>query len=366
MITAGTIGVTQATVLPYFEGNTASAADSNGNPLGSAITNGNIAYDNSASEGYFDLSATGSPQTIYQYENGSSRMSSNGLLPLVAAQADDTLLLDLDGSGKYIPYETLTPKALGLSAGTIEIAFRYLDEDEAILAEGVLNLTVFVQSPTITVYGQSLADGQALKLVFDLCFTNGRTIGQWIVHWGNDSSTVYDNVSRKFNTIHYYAPQADDAEYSVSLELIDTDGFGAGTTYLVARHTVLGIGTGAAVESVAPAADTLESAASMAVSTVVADEKPLAAVILPEKARFASVQSCALPLPLGNEAKTLVSSPQPYETLPMSACDFVWSEDDFSLAESDFDTSQTNDSDSDGSEPFRRGELLEAVWGETF
>ena len=348
MITAGTIGFPQGnTNKPYFAGNTAGA----GSDFGNAIANGNSAYTQSAN--YFAYAD--STQTVYQY-GGEASQASSGLLPLAAPQTGDTLLLDLDGSGNFTSYESYSIKALGLDAGLTTIAFQYRDEENTVLAEGVLNLTVFVQSPTITVCGESLADGRILKLMFDLRFENDRTVSRWIVRWGDGTSTTSNSMARTLNSVHCYVPQANDAEYSVYLELIDTDGFGEGTTYLVARHTVLGIGPGAEVESFAPTA--LESCA---VSAVLANEKPLTASLLPEKARFASGEKSPLPQPLDEKNETFDSTLRPYKALPRSAYDVAWADDEFSLAESDFDRQDTDDST-----PLRSGELLESVWGEIF
>ncbi|MDO5579743.1 MAG: choice-of-anchor Q domain-containing protein [Planctomycetia bacterium] len=98
-------------------------------------------------------------------------------------------------------------------------------------------VTIEYVLPTISVKSYEFADGQVLKLVINVGMNSQGRISQWFVNWGDQSKDQLPIAAAgtKLNAAHYYEKNGD---FSITLKLIDTEGYGESFVYSLGNHVV--------------------------------------------------------------------------------------------------------------------------------
>ena len=180
------------------------------------------------------------------FVSGSESTPSNG-------QTITNYYWDLNGDGKADRlskefYASIAELGAPKANGTRTIQFWVSDSAGWKSAKTQIDVTVVDRAETINYISTSLFDGKYLKLETERFDLNGAAVSSWKILWDAtgepneadwDNAESFDTTANTLRAVHYYAPQADDAVYSVRLRLVTSD---AATDFLLGNHLVAGIG----------------------------------------------------------------------------------------------------------------------------
>ena len=127
-------------------------------------------------------------------------------------------------------------------AGDYTVVLKVVD-DHGIESDPVsIKLKIEKTAPSLQVR-KSLVDdtNQLVKLGIDVSYPGRLNVRQWLVHWGDGSSSSVQVLSNKLAIAHYYQKASETITYPITLTLIDSNGQGSDIVWSVASHTVAGV-----------------------------------------------------------------------------------------------------------------------------
>lgn len=189
--------------------------------------------DIGAYETQFCRNATATAEESYTAQAGCSIYFS------VKENIENTVYLwDLDSDGIYEEHLGGFWASSGDLNGSQVVKMRTLGQDGSVSECAEAEVFILPTAPTIALLTTEYADGEILKLELNISSPGGKAVVEWRIRWGDDAEPqVFSVISNALKAAHFYANAG---TYTVTLEMIDTAGYGAGTVYLLGRHTVPG------------------------------------------------------------------------------------------------------------------------------
>lgn len=192
-------------------------------------------YDLTAKEFEFELCAATPTLSVTAQIGCSFYLDASSLFDETAGGVFEW---DLNGDGLFGNATGLKfwfPPNFYSNTGTniVMLSVRKISEANVVGRPQTVLLKLIEESPTVSVKTASFQDGQILKLALNV----DRAIARWRINWG-DAVQEFDSTAAVLNAAHYYTPQYAEKGYTVTLELIDTDGKGAGVVYTLTQHGV--------------------------------------------------------------------------------------------------------------------------------
>lgn len=193
-------------------------------------------------------------------------LSGSGSLPS-PGQSVTGYYWDLNGDGRPDRtaqefYASVSELGSPNSNGIRTVDFWVSDSAGWTSAKTSIPITIVDRAETIRCASVSLFDGEYLKLCVERFNLQGTAVSSWKILWDAqddpsgaewDRAESFDTNASRLRAVHYYAPQAQDAVYSVRLRLVAAD---KTIDFKLADHFVAGTAlNGSLVETAAPTED---------------------------------------------------------------------------------------------------------------
>ncbi len=148
------------------------------------------------------------------------------------------------GDGVYskgVKADWIMPSQYVQTTGVYSFMVKIVDEDlRQVVGFTGASLSVVKTSPSLMVEPVTLVDDSVLRLNFNVVVAMGLPVNKWIIDWGDGKSSCFESLGNSLTAAHYYAHQANDSYYDVTLTIYDFES-DEGITFGVYNFTSLGV-----------------------------------------------------------------------------------------------------------------------------